>query len=852
MLSKLISAFLTTSLSLWFLLTAAGQQKLPADAARIIEKLRKVAETDGTGTALSQSDEVIRDLFVVDRMAVWKYERQRAGRVGGVWAAPGRVCFVSRGDDKLRVLDSATGEETAAVPLPLRYAWRDLWMKRIEDSGNMLLTLPGQIMVLDARSGKITHTLQCKHDARVSPIIFDSDYVLAEGYRAETLVRVAKTGESRWGRRLPGYITLHPAVHGPLMIVQTRRSDYGGQATSGVDLRTGELLWSDTVEAYGYGAAFSDDALFVVESCLLLSRGDTFGWVICRVPETGEKLWEYRRPGLGFHQPIVDETGSCVFVLSDTGVVVSIDGRDGSLVWETRLPANAPDLSGLSYLPYSPVMRLDRDRLMVLDLEDVLHVLDMKTGEILRSFPTLSRFSPDGQSSSNDKLAATPWVEHGLLIVPSQRKIVAYPFSQVLGEEASVELQVRALRVQWLLRDGKVVEAAEEVALMRQSRPEEQLTLECSAEVCRAHRDVEGEVIARLRLMRKAGAETDSRLFELTGLLKRIPCGYGPGPPLLVGDRIYVGARDGLLRAFDTKALSLAGELDVMAPITSPLALYDGVIVFPTRNRHVRGVSPDLKELFDWPATGENSLYIPLGEKLVRSSPFIGFSHVCVLDLDRQSFGPEERVDCSVNLPVRHNDRLYYPQKGGGSATYDGRVVAVQPPKVTVDQYRVSDSGEHPIAYGSGGTYRVDGHLRPVERLTTTPGKTYAATVNKGILVTLSGKNEMSNWILEAHRVTGEKLPLNYRTPRYNHPTMERLPTLLPFADGFLLVGRDIVYVSPDQAKPIWRFWPGGLQDLDSPAFKGPAACGDRVVFTGRGGLYVFDKSRMTRPAPES
>jgi outer membrane protein assembly factor BamB len=846
---KLTSVYLATSMSVWLVFSVAGQEHLGGEAARIIEKLRNIGETEGTEKALAQSEEVIRDLFVVDRMAVWRYERQRAGQVHRAWAAPGRVCFVSRGDDKLRILDSATSKETAAVPLPPRHAWTDVWMERISNSGRMLLTLPGQIMLLDAESGKITETLEYKHDGRIAPVIFDGDYVLGEGYRAETLVRLTKTGQPRWRCRLPGYIMLHPAVYGPFMVVQTRGGSYGGQATSGVDLRTGKLLWSDTVDAYGCGASFADDATFVVETCLLLSPGDTFGWVICRVPETGERLWEYRRPGSISHQPLVEITLGRVFVLSDTGVVVCIDGRDGSIVWETRLPANAPDTSGLDYFPYSPVMRLHNGRLMVLDVRDILHLLDVKTGRILRSFPTVSRFSPDGKRSSKDSLVTMPWVDPGVLIVPSTRRITAYPVAQVLGEEEPLELQMRALRVEWLLRQGEVDKAAKEVALMQEARPEEPLTLECSAEVCRANKDAEGEVIARLRLMRNTGAETDARLFRLTGLLKRISCGYGCGPPLLVGERLYVGSTDGRLRAFDAKTLSLGGELDVEAAITSSLAFYDGVIVFPTWNRHVRGVRPDLIQLFDWSAPGENSVYIPVADKLIRSSPYIGFAHVAVLDLEKQGFGPEAQVDCSVNCPIVHNKRLYYPQKGGGSASYDGETVASHTAKLAVEEYRVSDTGEFPIAYGSGGAYRVDEHMQPAEQLTTTPGKTLAATVNKGIIVTLSMRNDGSDWMLEAWRETGEKLPLNYRTPPYYHTTMNPLPNLLPLGEAFLLVGREIACVSPYEEKPTWAFWPGGLADSDPPSFKGPVIDGDSVMFThGVGDLYVFDKNRITEP----
>ncbi len=280
---KLTSVYLATSISVWLVFSVAGQEHLGGEAARIIEKLRSIAETEGTEEALERSEELIGDLFVVDRMLVWRYERQRGDRVCGAWPAADSVCLASTTGDKMWILDSATGREKATVLLPSRNAWPGVWMKQMDDSRKMLLTVPGQIMVLDLESGKVSETLRYKHDWRIAPIIFEGDYIVADTYRADSLVRLTKTGEPVWRCHLPGYIMVHPAVYGPIMIVQTRQSSYGGQATSSVDLRTGKLLRSDTVDAYGCGASFADDALFVVEACHLMSPGDTFGWQRVRV-----------------------------------------------------------------------------------------------------------------------------------------------------------------------------------------------------------------------------------------------------------------------------------------------------------------------------------------------------------------------------------------------------------------------------------------------------------------------------------------------------------------------------------------------------------------------------------------
>ncbi len=311
-----------------------------------------------------------------------------------------------------------------------------------------------------------------------------------------------------------------------------------------------------------------------------------------------------------------------------------------------------------------------------------------------------------------------------------------------------------------------------------------------------------------------------------------------------MGEYIYVGATDGHVRAFSSRDLSLAGELDVKVRILGHLILYGGALVFPGENRHVFGVSRNLKLLFDWAAPNPRSKYLAVNGKLIRSSPFVGFVKVAVLDLEEQGFGPEKKVSCTFNTPVVHNGRLYYPN-GGGSVSYDGFSVEEHSGKLGIREYRINQSSDYPVAYGTGGVYEVNEQMRPVRCLV--PRKlALAAAVNKEIIAALVSKVEKgAPDVLQAWKESGEQLALNYTTSRYNsHP--RSAPILVPFENGFLFVGREILYVDPHKEKPVWRFWPGGLSHESSSTFRRPVICGGFVYVTHCSGqLYMFIKSRI-------
>jgi outer membrane protein assembly factor BamB len=245
-------------------------------------------------------------------------------------------------------------------------------------------------------------------------------------------VRIDRTGSEVWDCRLPGYVMLHPAVHGSVAVVQTRGGSYGGQATSGVDLETGERLWSEVVDAYGCGAAFAADGSLVVEADQWLSPRATEGWLIGREPATGKRLWHHRRPSNTISQwPLVDPTTGRVFAAFDRGDVVCLEGKDGSVVWETFLPEPTYREVAFSYDPYWPCIARHGDRIMVLDRNRVLHLLDAATGRPAARIAPTAVFSRDGRTMAPVEIVATPWIHEGKLIVATAEGVVAFELDEL-------------------------------------------------------------------------------------------------------------------------------------------------------------------------------------------------------------------------------------------------------------------------------------------------------------------------------------------------------------------------------------------------------------------------------------
>ena len=805
-----------------------------SDLAAGIAKIKTVIESGKLDEALKRLDSLIADLSPGKEAASWLCRADKFSRIHRAWRQGHFVCFRSSRGGGLRVLDTRTGESRPLVDL----SEYDSRAARVAPGGTpteLVVVVPKRIMRVDMDTRQI-ETRHYPMDLSREPLFFENDYIGVRTYMDRTICRISREGQTVWECRMPGYINTRPAVFGPTILVQTRKGSSGGQATSAIDMRTGKMLWSKVTNAYGYGSAFSQDGTFLVEAIRGSYPGSAEGCLIGRDAKSGRRLWQHCWPGTLRHSPVIGNRNGRALAVLDTGAVVCLKGVDGSLLWHAQLPGKPSRLS----------WTLHEDRMVILDETGVLRFIDTERGSVVASAPLVTPGELTGRSKNYDRLVATPWIIGDNVIVASQLGIRSFRLQAVLHEKELLEVVTRGLRARVLLQLGRVEDSVAEVAFMATLRPDSAVTLEARADLCRIREDADGEIAARLSLMSVKDLETDGRVEELTGILKRVRCGCGPTGPVRVGDRILVGNRDGNLRAYQTGDLSTVAELKLGTGITQSPTIYDRALIFPTADKHVCGASGRLQLLFRWPVSNLFSRYVSMRNKLVSSSFHGRYARVAVLELEGGALGPTMEINCSSNAPVLHDQRLYYPAKGGGSTSYDGAVSVFYPPKLEVADYQVSDTGEVRLAFGSGGVYEVDEHLRPSKRLISTPARALAATVNAGAVGVLSeDRQHGSIWRLEAWTRSGAKLPLMHQTPRYRGG-FRWSPRLLPFGEGFLMVGRDLVYVAPREKLPVWRLAPDKLEDATVPKFRGPVVLGDKVFVTHSSGfLYMIQKARM-------
>jgi len=840
-------------------LCAAAWAGEPADPhAEAIEHLDVIAEgrdPEEMASALRRLDELLARLAPQDR-AVLAAAPPKGRSLVCAWRIGRTLCSHSGRGATLVRIDLATGRPLAPLTLDEMKEPSTLWIAPSGRPDEMIAFCSRNAVVVNARTGKRRLTISGPIDPRIAPVLAGDDLVFVRGGRGRTLARVNRKRETVWTCGLPGYVMGHPAPDGSILVVQTRGSSYGNQATAGVDLRTGVRLWSKRTDAYGRGAAFGADAQFVVEANLWLSPGGTEARLVARNPRTGQPLWEWRRPGMIDHRPVVHPTKGLVFAALETGAVVCLRAKDGSVVWETALAAAPIEASASSYDPYWPALALDGDRLTVLDREFRLHLLDVDRGRRMASVAVRSPVTPDGKSRSYDTPVNLPWIVGDRLVVASRRSgVVMHPTRHLLAGRESPELRARAVRVKLLARLGRLKEAEAELARMQALRHYSGATLEALAELCRFRNDREGEVLARLRMMRSRNRATDPRLLILVGLVRSAFCGPRPTNPCRIGEHLYVGSADGRLRRFRVADLSPAGELNVKVAIGPHLAVFGNALVFPTANRHVQGASRDLRRLFDWSAPNPYSRYLVVNDQLIRSSGYTGLVSAAALDLEQKGFRAGHEIKTLCNRPVLHRGRLYYPAAGGGSGSFDGERGETHPPRLEVRQYRVNPLGDRPVAFGEGGVYKVDEHLRPVKRLIELPGRAAGAVIHRGVIVALCERPDGSGArTLQAWSGTGAKLALHH-SPRRRYGGLTDAPALLPFGGGVLLVGRELAYVEPDSRDAVWRFWPGDGRAGSRTTFRRPIILGDGVFVTHRSGhLYLFSKARIlgNRPAADT
>ncbi len=345
--------------------------------------------------------------------------------IRAAWHVGGAVAYLSSQTGMLHVVDAATGKPrfhrpasedpfAGGPPVPLR------------QGKEMLLVEAGHMKFLDRHTGEEKHSIRYPTDMRFAPVAVDKDWLVGVGYRAGKIARIDAEGKEIWTCNLSGYLQSQPVLCGATLLVQTRGSSYGNQATCGIDAASGDILWRDFVDAYGGQIDVATNGEFMVEADGWLSPARTEGWLIFRNPRTGGRLGELQREG-GASAPWVDPCTGRVYAVLGSSEVVCFDGHRQRLVWETHLPEAA-------------VMRKARDvgdqvweatdwvdnRFLVLDQNSVVHVIDAQHGKVLARIAAAAAFDTQGDFGVKPELLMMPWLRDNQLIVATTHGVVAY------------------------------------------------------------------------------------------------------------------------------------------------------------------------------------------------------------------------------------------------------------------------------------------------------------------------------------------------------------------------------------------------------------------------------------------
>jgi len=328
---------------------------------------------------------------------VWKANRGRGYIIKSVTIIKNSVYLTfqhSHGNDVVCInMDSLT-QKNFKIPEEI-IDFSSPFFASSDKQDKILLSTSKRIRIFNQHYLEMENNLKVSLDCRIRPKLFENNLVFVEGYRGWSMVRIDLDGNHVWRCKLPGYVMSNPAVYGSIMIIQTRQESYGGQATTTVNLNNGEILWSETTNAYGHGVCFDDDAYYCFESDQFLNPQKTEGWIICRMANTGERKWEHIQRGGIQHRPVVDQNSNNVYAVFNKIVdskrgggeneVICFECDTGAICWRSKLTNPVKKPPSASYEEYWPALKLQGDMLMVLDEKDVLHFFDPKNGDLLLS-----------------------------------------------------------------------------------------------------------------------------------------------------------------------------------------------------------------------------------------------------------------------------------------------------------------------------------------------------------------------------------------------------------------------------------------------------------------------------------
>ena len=116
-----------------------------------------------------------------------------------------------------------------------------------------------------------------------------------------------------------------------------------------------------------------------------------------------------------------------MFALTQGNCVACLDGLDGKIVWKSWIPERVHGPVGATFIRARQPVHLLRDgRLLVVDINGVLHVFDPADGNLLDSLALATGFRSDDGGLPSAKIPAPPWLEGNRLIVACQKGLIAY------------------------------------------------------------------------------------------------------------------------------------------------------------------------------------------------------------------------------------------------------------------------------------------------------------------------------------------------------------------------------------------------------------------------------------------
>ncbi len=189
--------------------------------------------------------------------------------------------------------------------------------------------VPGHIVKLDARTGKVIWKRLLPGRAESSPLVIDGTVYF--GCENDQLFALStRNGHIRWATTLGGPVKSAPAYHDGVLYV----GDYGGYMNA-VQASDGKLLWQTASLGQGFGTSGE----FYSTPAVAFGRvyaGNNDDRVYSFDAKDGTLAWSYSTGGYVYSGPVVAQTahtGPTVYIGSFDGNVYALNARSGEPRW---------------------------------------------------------------------------------------------------------------------------------------------------------------------------------------------------------------------------------------------------------------------------------------------------------------------------------------------------------------------------------------------------------------------------------------------------------------------------------------------------------------------------------------